>query len=196
MVKRLMTRTFLIGSVLAVLLSVGVLIGCTGNNEGTEGPESGRATAGQEVSERGGGEHGGAGEGSEGGGEGAGGEGGSEEGSGANQLAPDETFDMVRSGARLIMSYDAASNSFKGTVENTTNNVLTRVRIEVHLSDGTELGPTTPIDLAPGRDGGSQPALDAGIVHRVDSPCRGWQRRGGGEGWCSEWRWREWPGWS
>ena len=57
---------------------------------------------------------------------------------------------MVRSGARLILSYDAPSNSFKGTVENTTNNVLGRVRIEVHLSNGTELGPTPPIDMAPG----------------------------------------------
>ena len=83
------------------------------------------------------------------GGEGAEG-GGGEEGS-ANMLAPDETFDMVRSGARLIMRYDAASNSFTGTVENTTNSVLTRVRIEVHLSNGTELGPTTPIDLASGQ---------------------------------------------
>ena len=50
---------------------------------------------------------------------------------------------MVRNGARLILSYDAASNSFKGTVENTTSNVLTRVRVEVHLSNGAELGPTT-----------------------------------------------------
>ena len=48
------------------------------------------------------------------------------------------------------MNYDAASNSFIGTVENTTNNVLNQVRIEIHLSNGTELGPTTPIDLAPG----------------------------------------------
>ena len=91
---------------------------------------------------------GGEGSGGESGGEGS--ESGSEEGSGANQLAPDETFDMVRGGARLILSYDAASNSFKGTVENTTNNVLNRVRIEVHLSNGTELGPTTPVDLPPG----------------------------------------------
>jgi len=35
-------------------------------------------------------------------------------------------------------------------VENTTNGVLTRVRVEVHLSNGVELGPTTPVDLAPG----------------------------------------------
>ena len=83
------------------------------------------------------------------GGEGA--EGGGEEGSGANTLAPDQTFDQVRGGARLILNYDAASNAFTGTVENTTNSVLTRVRIEVHLSNGAELGPTTPIDLAPGQ---------------------------------------------
>ena len=89
------------------------------------------------------------------GGEGAEGSGervsGGEEGSGANALAPDETFDEVRSGARLILSYDAASNSFKGTVENVTNGVLDRVRIEVHLSNGAELGPTTPMNMAPGQ---------------------------------------------
>ena len=89
---------------------------------------------------------GGEGSGSEGGGEGSG---GGEEAT-ANQLAPDETFDMVRSGARLIFSYDASSNAFKGTVENTTNNILRQVRIEVHLSNGEELGPTIPVDLAPG----------------------------------------------
>ena len=72
------------------------------------------------------------------------------EGSGADSLALDETFDAVRSGARLILKYDAPSNSFKGTVENTTNGVLDRVRIEVHLSNGTELGPTTPTDMASG----------------------------------------------
>ena len=71
------------------------------------------------------------------------------EGSGADSLALDETFDAVRSGARLVLSYDAPSNSFRGTVENTTNGVLDRVRIEVHLSNGAELGPTTPTDMAP-----------------------------------------------
>ena len=29
--------------------------------------------------------------------------------------------------------------------------MLTRVRIEVHLSNGTELGPTTPVNMAPGQ---------------------------------------------
>ena len=157
--KKLIARTFLFGPVLAVILSAGILIGCSGDN----GPGEGRDSGGETTSQGGesGGEHpGGEGEGAEGnGGEGSesGGESGSEsgssggeEGSGAT-LGLNETFDMVRGGARLILSYDAASNSFKGTVENTTNNVLTRVRIEVHLSNGTELGPTAPVDMAPGQ---------------------------------------------
>ena len=131
-------KRFIVGTALAAMLGAGILVGCTGGTGPGEGRDTGGATAGQEISERGGGESGG----EHGGGEGAGGEGGSEsgeggseEGSGAN-LAPDETFDMVRGGARLVMNYDAPSNSFEGTVENTTNNVLTRVRIEVHLSNG------------------------------------------------------------
>ena len=66
------------------------------------------------------------------------------------QLGLNEVYDQVRAGARLILAYDAQSNSFKGTVENTTNQTLTRVRVEVHLSNGVELGPTTPVDLRPG----------------------------------------------
>ena len=66
------------------------------------------------------------------------------------ELALDETYDKVRNGARLILAYDAQTNSFKGTVENTTDETLKQVRVEVHLSNGKELGPTTPGDLAPG----------------------------------------------
>ncbi|MCY3557589.1 MAG: hypothetical protein OXH13_02945 [Chloroflexi bacterium] len=75
---------------------------------------------------------------------------GDEDGANAPMMPLDEVYDEVRGGARLILSYDAGSNSFVGTAENTTNQVLTRVRVEVHLSNGTELGPTTPTDLAPG----------------------------------------------
>ena len=56
----------------------------------------------------------------------------------------------MRNGARLILNYEAQNNAFKGTVENTTNDPLKRVRVEVHLSNGKELGPTHPVDLAPG----------------------------------------------
>jgi hypothetical protein len=75
-------------------------------------------------------------------------EGGEESGT---QFALGETFDQIRAGARLILSYDSSANAFTGTVENTTRDTLNRVRVEVHLSNGIELGPTTPIDLAPGQ---------------------------------------------
>ena len=154
--KKKMTRMFLIGPIVGTMLGVGILIGCAGDIGLTEGRDPGGTRVSQEISERGGGESGGehgsraeVSEGGESGSEGPGG-GGSEEGSGA-MLAPDETFDTTRAGARLIMSYDAPSNAFVGTVENTTGNILDRVRIEVHLSNGTELGPTTPVDMAPGQ---------------------------------------------
>ena len=63
----------------------------------------------------------------------------------STELALDEIYDNVRNGARLIITYDAKSNSFKGTVENTTEDTLEQVRVEVHLSNGVELGPTMPI---------------------------------------------------
>ncbi len=160
--KKLATKTFLVGALLGAMLSAVIIIGCTGNTGPEAGRDADRATVGQSMSEGGGGESGGAhsggregsesgGEGAEGGGESGGESGGagSEEAS-ANMLAPDETFDAVRGGTRLMMSYDAPSNSFRGTVENTTNGVLDQVRIEVHLSNGTELDPTTPTALAPG----------------------------------------------
>ena len=145
--KKLTRKTFLVAPALALMLSTGVLLACDSNAATEKTPGGG--TASQDISdgERPG-EHGAAGEsaGEAGGGSGA----GSEEASAAN-LAPDQTFDAVRDGARLILNYDPAGNAFTGTVENTTNNVLTNVRIEVHLSNGTELGPTTPVDLAPGQ---------------------------------------------
>ena len=78
-------------------------------------------------------------------------EGGSDEGEESGvQFTRTEVYDRVRAGARLIISYDAPSNTFIGTVENVTSETLERVRVEVHLSNGVELGPTTPTDLAPG----------------------------------------------
>ena len=62
----------------------------------------------------------------------------------------DDTYDETRHGARLVLAYDAEGSSFQGTVENTTDETLKRVRVEVHLSNGRELGPTTPADLKPG----------------------------------------------
>ena len=189
----------ILGVACGAILSAAILVGCNTDAGSEGGRDADRAAVTQVMPERAGGEaggehrgreesageHGGGGEGAEGSGEGAegvregaeGSESGGEEGS-ANMLASDETFDMVRSGAHLILNYDAASNSFKGTVENTTNDVLTRVRIEVHLSNGTELGPTTPIDMSPGQ---------VAIVDlpSTQSPFTGWVAHaevGGGEG--------------
>ncbi len=68
----------------------------------------------------------------------------------AVQFSKSDTYDHTRNGALLILSYDREANEFVGTVENTTDDTLSRVRVEVHLSNGTELGPTTPTDLDPG----------------------------------------------
>ena len=87
---------------------------------------------------------------SHGGSEGAGLGEAAESGGTATVLNIGDTFDEVQSGARLILSFDTNTNSFVGSVENTTSAQLTRARIEVHLDNGTELGPTTPVDLNPG----------------------------------------------
>jgi hypothetical protein len=48
------------------------------------------------------------------------------------------------------LAFNAASNAFVGTVENTTGQTLCAIRVEVHLSTGTELGPTERTDLPSG----------------------------------------------
>ena len=67
------------------------------------------------------------------------------------QLGNDETFDAVRNGVRLVLAYDKASSSFLGTVENVTEASIAAVRVEVHLSNGVELGPTRRINLISGQ---------------------------------------------
>ena len=140
-------RKTLVGllAVLGLVLML-ALVGCQNSSEPERGEEeTGEHNGGSESA----GEHTGEGEESyehEGGSES--GEEGEESGT---QFALDDTFDEVRAGARLVLSYDGNANAFTGTVENTTEATLNRVRVEVHLSNGIELGPTTPIDLAPGQ---------------------------------------------
>jgi hypothetical protein len=125
---------------IAVMLAV-VISGCSSDKGADDKQDSDRATATRGEHDRDGAEHdrdGDAHHGAEG------------EESGT-ELALNETYDKVRNGARLILAYDAQSNSFNGTVGNTTDRILKRVRVEVHLSNGKELGPTTPADLAPGQ---------------------------------------------
>ena len=132
---------------IAVMLAI-VISGCSGDNGAGEKQDSDGLTESRGEHDRDGSEHDREGSGEHGrGGEGGHGEEGEESGT---ELALNETYDNVRNGARLILTYDARSNSFNGTVENTTDKTLQRVRVEVHLSNGIELGPTTPADLRPG----------------------------------------------
>jgi len=114
-------------------LSLALIGAACSNSEGTDGAEG---TASGEAAEAGRGGEGGNGEAAEGG--------------VVNLLNAAETYDETVNGARLMLAFDPATNAFVGTVENTTNGPLTRARVEVHLSNGTELGPTTPTDLAAG----------------------------------------------
>jgi len=131
---------------IAVMLAV-VISGCSSDRNAGEKQDSDRSTATRGEHDRDGGEHGreAYGEHDRDGDAHHGAEG---EESGT-ELALNQTYDKVRNGVRLILAYDTQTNSFIGTVENTTDKTLKRVRVEVHLSNGIELGPTTPVDLDP-----------------------------------------------
>ena len=63
--------------------------------------------------------------------------------------APDDTYNKISSGLRLVLSYDSTANAFQGTMENISRKTRYGVAVEVRFSNGTKLGPTTPVDLAP-----------------------------------------------
>ena len=136
-------RTLTIALLLALAMTVAVLAAsCSSASEepGEPGAENEQGEQSEEHEESGeSGEHDGDSESGEGDGE-----------ESATQYGLTDTYDVVRAGARLIVSYDDSWNTFRGTVENTTNETLTSVRVEVHLSNGIELGPTPMLDLAPG----------------------------------------------
>ncbi|WP_105615418.1 copper amine oxidase N-terminal domain-containing protein [Vallitalea okinawensis] len=71
---------------------------------------------------------------------------------GAMTLAKNETYDVTKNGARLVLQYNSSKKAFEGTLQNVGNQVLTRARVEIHLNNGTELGPTTPVNLAVGEN--------------------------------------------
>ena len=105
-----------------------------GHREGREGGETGEGHEGRER-----GEHGGR-ESREGRGE--------EDG---NRMAKAQKHAKTyRNGAHLILQYNPATQAFVGSVKNTTKTTLSQVRVEIHLSNGRELGPTKRVDLKPG----------------------------------------------
>lgn len=62
-----------------------------------------------------------------------------------------ESYEGVRNGVHMTLAYNAEKDSFVGIVKNTTKKVIRKVRVEVHLSNGVELGPTPRADLKPGK---------------------------------------------
>ena len=110
-----------------------------------------------------------------------------ESGGNVTVLGVNDTFDEVRSGVRLILSFDSASNAFVGTAENTTNGPLSQARVEVHLSNGTELSPTQRVDLAPGEVAplnlaSTAAAFDTWTAHPEVGSGEGSTEGGAGEG--------------
>ena len=65
------------------------------------------------------------------------GEHGEESGESGIRYGVAETAQEARSGVRLELRFDAASEIFTGTVVNTTAEPVSRVRVEVHLSNGS-----------------------------------------------------------
>ena len=77
------------------------------------------------------------------------GEGGEEEGAYLPKMTRQNK--LFANGARLALEFDPTTQVFVGSVTNTTSRTLPRVRVEVHLDNGTELGPTKRIDVGPGQ---------------------------------------------
>ena len=110
-------------------------------------PQIGRRESHEGV--EGAGEHSGR-EGRAGGGEhGASRPGGDEE-EGAYMSKMTKQDELFANGARLVLEFDPATQVFVGSVTNSTARTLPQVRVEVHLDNGTELGPTRRIDVGPG----------------------------------------------
>lgn len=67
------------------------------------------------------------------------------------KLLLNETYDSVKGGVRIILSHNVVSEAFIGTMENVTNKNIKSARVEVHLSNGVELGPTKSVNLSAGK---------------------------------------------
>ena len=107
------------------------------SREGGEGTgEHGGREAHGEDGESGGGEHRAVGDG---------------DGEGSAFLPMMTSQDRVfANGARLVLQFNPETQVFVGSVTNTTARTLPDVRVEIHLDNGAELGPTKRIDLGPG----------------------------------------------
>lgn len=62
-----------------------------------------------------------------------------------------QTYKMEKHGVKLVLKYDKAETAFIGTMVNVSKKTAEKARVEVHLSNGVELGPTKPVNLKPGK---------------------------------------------
>ncbi|PON17422.1 hypothetical protein C2W62_13275 [Candidatus Entotheonella serta] len=135
----------------------------TEDGEGPEGPE-GRS------------------EGPEGGSEGP--EGGREcGGESSDESSPPipltDSFSGVFQNQNFTFAFDVSTGAFRGTVENPTDDFICQSRTEIHLGVGAqviELGPTIPVNLAPGEIlnvvmAANGFAPDTYSLHPESSPC-------------------------
>ena len=130
----------------------GALVACNGSPmEPTElDPGSEHGFAGDQHNESGEGQGGESGEGR-----------GGESGESGTQYGRADTARESRSGVDLVMRYEAALGQFEGTITNTNTAAVDDVRVEIHLSNQVELGPTPRVTLV------------AGEVRQVELDARG-----------------------
>ena len=67
-------------------------------------------------------------------------------------MTKEQTLDEMQLGTHLVLGYDADSETFSGTISNTTQAPLEQVRVEVHLDNGSELEPSPELNLAAGEE--------------------------------------------
>ncbi len=73
-----------------------------------------------------------------------------EPGESGTQYQLSETARESRAGVDLVLRYDQPNETFTGTLTNTTGAAVSDVRVEIHLSNGVELGPTPRIVIGAG----------------------------------------------
>ncbi|MEX2610927.1 MAG: hypothetical protein WEA24_13340 [Gemmatimonadota bacterium] len=61
-----------------------------------------------------------------------------------------DTWDSVRDGLHVVLSYDEGLDAFKGMITNNTSGTLCRAQVSVQLENGPDLGPSAPVDLNAG----------------------------------------------
>jgi hypothetical protein len=81
-----------------------------------------------------------------------------------------DKYEELRDGVKLSIFYDPRDDFFKGTVENTLNQPVCGVKLNVQLINGTELGPTAPFDLEIGHGSSI-------VLHARDLPFTEWRAK-------------------